>query len=530
MEKQYEKRLKEHAAELAEHFSQSTDPADLKKAIEYGEMAAKRAVDVYAYGEAARLLEQALKVQKVLDPEDKVSYCDLLLGLCHVLSMGGEPRRALDKELPEAFALAEELGDPARMSQVCTTAILCLHAYGGFDLAIWGNPEAAQWVERADRYAEPETIARAWADEGMAQVKVSAGLYTQQPALVAEGLPLSKQALELARRLGDPETFWFMAGLWLIHAQAPQYTEERWRLAEELEGRSRVGAHAESVGISLIVAGSVFLESCQLERAEKLFNESKELAERSGQSLLKLVSMAVDGVMAIRDGLLEDAVEIAQKMQTLSAELNVVSFATSLMPMAAVTPFIRLGRADEAISIMPTMPASLVKFICRAYPTPDPEVTGILDAVIAARPEIVSDKDAVWAPIDVILLEAAVLVGHKEAAELLLRRYTDSGLRTVGIFNTTCVDRHLGGAAALLGRYDEARKYYDEALKAATEVKFRPEIALTRLNLAELLLEHYPKEKKEALKHLDFAIKEFRDMKMQPSLERALRHKEILET
>jgi hypothetical protein len=30
------------------------------------------------------------------------------------------------------------------------------------------------------------------------------------------------------------------------------------------------------------------------------------------------------------------------------------------------------------------------------------------------------------------------------------------------------------------------------------------------------------------LKHLDFAVKEFREMNMQPSLERALRHKEIL--
>jgi hypothetical protein len=44
----------------------------------------------------------------------------------------------------------------------------------------------------------------------------------------------------------------------------------------------------------------------------------------------------------------------------------------------------------------------------------------------------------------------------------------------------------------------------------------------------ELLVAHYPDEKKEVLKHLDFAIKEFREMKMQPSLERALRHKEIL--
>ena len=74
---------------------------------------------------------------------------------------------------------------------------------------------------------------------------------------------------------------------------------------------------------------------------------------------------------------------------------------------------------------------------------------------------------------------------------------------------------------------DEARKYYEEALKAATELRFRPEVALTRLNIAELLLGHYQDEKAEALEHLDFAIKEFRDMKMQPSLERALRHKEI---
>jgi len=530
LEKQYEKRLEEHAAELAEHFSQSTDPADLKKAVEYGQMAAKRALDVYAYGEAIRLLEQALKVQKVLDPEDKVGYCDLLLGLCHVLTIGGEPRRALDKELPEAFVLAEELNDPARASQACTMAILCLHAYGGFDLAIWGSSEAVQWVERADRYAEPETLARAWADEGMAQVKVSAGLYTQQSALMAEGLPLSTQALELARRLGEPQTFWFMACLWLIHAQAPQYTQERWRLAEELEERSRVGVNPESLGISLIIMGSIFLESGQRQRADKLLNEAKELAERSGQSILNLAAMGIDGFMASLDGRLENAVEIAQKIQTLSSELNVASLAKSLVQIAGVTPFTRLGRADEAIPVMPDMPASIVKVICQAYPTPDPEVTGILDAMIAARPEIVSDKDEMWASIDMTLLEAAVLVGHKEAAELLLRRYTDSGLRTTGVFGTTCVDRHLGGAAALLGKYDEARKYYDEALKVATEMKFRPEIALTCLNLAELLLEHYPKEKAAALKHLDFAIKEFRDMKMQPSLERALRHKEILET
>jgi len=38
-------------------------------------------------------------------------------------------------------------------------------------------------------------------------------------------------------------------------------------------------------------------------------------------------------------------------------------------------------------------------------------------------------------------------------------------------------------------------------------------------------MEHYPDKKKDALEHLDFSIKEFREIKMQPSQERALRQK-----
>jgi len=37
-----------------------------------------------------------------------------------------------------------------------------------------------------------------------------------------------------------------------------------------------------------------------------------------------------------------------------------------------------------------------------------------------------------------------------------------------------------------------------------------------------------PNERAAAIDHLDFAITEFREMKMQPSLERALWHKDLL--
>ena len=99
LEEQYAGRLEDHAGELAEHFSQSTDHTDLKKAVEYGEMAAKRALEVYAFGEAVRLLEQSLKIQKVLDPSDKGKQCDLLLELAEVLTEAGEPRRVAGRLL-----------------------------------------------------------------------------------------------------------------------------------------------------------------------------------------------------------------------------------------------------------------------------------------------------------------------------------------------------------------------------------------------------------------------------------------------
>ncbi len=64
----------------------------------------------------------------------------------------------------------------------------------------------------------------------------------------------------------------------------------------------------------------------------------------------------------------------------------------------------------------------------------------------------------------------------------------------------------------------------------------RPELPLPRLQIAELLLEEAEDAtgepstdlRREAQEHLDFATGEFRNMKMQPSLERALRHKGLL--
>jgi tetratricopeptide (TPR) repeat protein len=522
----YAKRPEEHATELAEHFSHSTDPADLKKAIEYGEMAAKRATHVYAYGEAVRLLEQALKVQEVLDPEDKAKRCDLLLGLCDALFLAGGHQRVVDTEAPQALALAEAIPDNTRASRTCLRAMYGLTVYGS---ALMASSEAAKWAARADRYAEPETLERVWADATLGLLKWSG--VTPSPDRVG----LLSRALDLARRLGDPNTYWMAAGFWLVSVEAPQHDEERLRLAEELAKQSRHGVDFLLVSWILWSVGHTFLAFGQRRRAEEVMGEIRTVAERSGQPNLLILSMVNDAIIAIWDGRLEEALAIRGRMLARAEQLGILEFA-AMWSTWVLPARVHLGNAGRALETNlqsarnrpPDVATEVLILFCLAHLGRYAEVAAMLERLVIARPGIGSDKDETVVSQDIISLEAAVLAGHRQAAELLLRRLSGSSSRTSWLWLTTCTSRHLGAAAALLGRPDEARKYYQEAIEVCTEMRFRPELALTRLQLAELILEHYPKERAEALEHLDFAIAEFRDMKMQPSLERALRHKKIL--
>jgi len=527
LETQYAGRLEEHAAELAEHFSQSTDPADLKKAVEYGEMAAKRAADVYAFGEAVRLLEQALKVQRVLDPSDRARQCDLLLALGEAMNFAGETRRALDLALPEAFSLAEGITDKERALRACvlSTMALILNYGGGF--VSWATPEAATWLERADRYAGEGTTARAWTDTHIGERKIVTEALSGQFENMYEGVRLIDRALALARRLGDTETFCHVATTWLLHVKLPQKAHERLQLVGELAERLKSGVTFGTFALGQMLIIDTLMELGRLQEAEEHFREFRSIAERSGQANTIIMAMLLDAFSATLDGRLEDAVEMARRCRSLGEQLGLPEFGTAWALIFSDKAMLYLGKSEEVLPQMEGFP-EYSKIIHIAALGKVTEAAEILERWVLARPGIGTSEDMLSHLFDIALLHGAVMIKHRKAAELLLDRFSGSSLHTTGVLGQNCVPRLLGAAAALLGRPEEARKYCDEALRVTTGMKWRPELALTRLELAELLLEHYPDEKKEALEHLDFAINEFREMKMQPSLERALRHKDIL--
>lgn len=94
------------------------------------------------------------------------------------------------------------------------------------------------------------------------------------------------------------------------------------------------------------------------------------------------------------------------------------------------------------------------------------------------------------------------------------------------------IARHFRDAEALPDGPEEARNHYQEALKIATGMRSRPDVAVVRLQRAEWLQKHNPERseelRREASENLDYAIREFKDMNMQPFLNRASKDKEIL--
>jgi tetratricopeptide (TPR) repeat protein len=528
LEEVHKKRLEEHAAELAEHFSYSSARADLEKAVGYSEMAARRATDVYSYGEAVRLLEQALKVQEVFDPEDKQKRCDVLLALGWARFYNHEYRHIMDDEAPEAFALAEGAGDTGRACQACLLATFAISGTGA--ALAFDTDEAAKWTEAFDRYAPPDTIERAWADRALAGQKEGDD--------IAGARALYRQSTLLARKLGDASAFVNCGADYLWDCPPnTEYVEEMREIANEMR---RVWGRADpfSMSFGMQCAGSFFLRLGERREAEAIHREQMESPRLARLPATQYYFPFLRACYHTIDGQLLEAAKCFDDVLRLGAEASapLVAGIYAVWIGPRLAGYLGWGRQGlrrledwvqaTGLSVPVPAPAMAYYLVCGGEKE---EVAAVLDEVAdhyAAEPDEPRHAFGVL----VLLLETAVLAEHIRAAEVLFDLLVGVGTvyKTTGLHNPNCVARHLGGAAALLGRHEEARKHYKEAIKVCTGMKLRPELALTRLQLAELLLEHYPKERAEAREHLDFAISEFRDMKMQPWLERALRHKDIL--
>ena len=530
MEAIYARNLAPYVSELAGHFRLAGNSADANKTIAYCVRAAGAAQALFAYADAVSNLEAALAAQERAQLEDASQKCDLLLQLGEALMPAGEPRRAVEVAT-QALALAEAPGDskagtasdPERGARACRVAIMAMYRYGGS--VMWGTPEWAQWAQCADRYAAEGTVDRVYADYALAAFEHNPGRFRAWRAQ-------RERALSLARRLDQADPLFLAAWLFISFDGAPQHQAERRHLVEELAARPKEGVNTRTLCSVLAVGGDTFLGWGDRDRAEALWHQVSDLAARTRDPFARLYSLWGEVAARLLAGEFERAVELGDALESRGADYGMAVMGRVIADSLVWRPRLYLGRFEEALAALgepgrlAVAPEALYlaakRVLTLAHLGRAEEARTALGQVVEKLEGALGEEDETPAFMLLYLLEAAVLLEERALVEAFAARLSSlAHLAGTHSHNMTCFGRHLGAAAALLGKPEEARGYYAQALDVATKIRFRPEIALTRLQLAELLLEHYPEERAEALDHLDFAIAEFREMKMAPSLERA---------
>jgi tetratricopeptide (TPR) repeat protein len=457
---------------------------------------------VFAYSEAVRHLEQALRAQEVLDPDDKTRVCAILLDLGGAVSYAGEPLRYLEDVGPQALELAEKLGEPEQVMRACQQAFEAQVAASG--AGGWGRPAIARWAEAADAAAKPGTPERVIADTALGRVAVAKG----QPEM---GRSLLTRALDLARELGDNRVHWSAATGWidalLLSDSVSIADPELSSVADEMENIPREGLNALALRAGLNMLGVAFSNTGQPQRQRRVGEEIQRAAERTRQPQFEMLAQTWRAIRLIRDGLVEEGAVIGGEAESRAMDLGLLGYAQSISGPRSRALFY-LGASDQLLESHfdsgRILGFALRKDSANVY-------------------SLVSGMHLEDAPRAVTLSSQIALITIGDLA--MARHLADPNTFTANLW---CRQRLQAESAVLIGEVESARSDFDSAIAWYERASDRPETALTRLGLAELLLEHYPEERDAAIEHLDFAISELREMKMQPSLERALRHRGLL--
>ncbi|WP_432864735.1 BTAD domain-containing putative transcriptional regulator [Microbispora rosea] len=209
---------------LAHHFGLAARVGYADKAVSYAVEAAGQATARLAYDEAVLHWEQALDA---CGPGPAATRCGLLIGLGKARRVTGDvegARSALD----EAVTLATGIGDDAAVIEAATV-------FGGVTLWNWrsyGVVDQRMVTVLEDQLARlaPEAV------RTRAELLGTLGVELYYGDRREEGRRHALEAVELARRTGDPLLLARTLNNFVIAAWTPEHEEERYRAAEEMLG------------------------------------------------------------------------------------------------------------------------------------------------------------------------------------------------------------------------------------------------------------------------------------------------------
>ena len=473
-----------HVAELAHHFTQAAPAGEGEKAVAYSRRAGDRARARLAYEEAAAHYDRALHALEAQHPADDRLRSELLLALGDAQRLTGE-----------LHASKESFRRAAVLARQCSATDLLAHAALGYGAVFETGTVDAELVrlleEALDALDETESALRV-----RLRARLATALYYTPARDRMESL--SREAMAMARRLGDPGAL--AAALTARHwaLLGPDGAEERRAIATEL-----VQAGEASRNQTQAVQGHSWsvldcLELGDLSAAEQAIAAVARLAGELRDPYLQWYTMIYQAMGTLLRGQFEEVERLAAGVLATGRRLQ--------EPDAGAVYAVQLfalrreqGRLGEL--------AGAVRDLVAGYPAL-PAWRAIL-AVIAAHDgdvavarreldHLASDgfaglpRDLTWLTAVACLAEVCAALGDTDRAATLYHLLHPYAGRMVVLGNAfACygaVTHYLGLLCATLGRWDEASRHFEDALAMHARMGARPFAARTQQAYAAMLL------------------------------------------
>jgi tetratricopeptide (TPR) repeat protein len=526
LETVYGRERNPHLAELAHHFLEAAPGGEADKAIEYASQAASRAAALLAYEEAARLYQMALDALELKTTTgDQARRCELLLALGDVQARGGDPA-----SWKETFAQAAEVARQVDAPEQLARAAL---GYGG--RFVWFRAGSDRRLiplleDALDRLPREHPLrARLLAR--------LAGALRDQPAAERRA-SLCKEAVELARKLGEPATLAYAlegtysalswprdADAWLAMAT------ELARLGDETgDAEHAFNGHQHAWG-AYMVRGDMRAADGELSQMTELARGLRQPAQFWSLAMSQASAAMLEGRFEEAERVIDGAVELRSRGHGALGGVDDTTFyyVTHLQTWALRRERGGLEAVREPIERYVAEHPTLFIFRCvrvsvysqLGFTTEAQRELDELGADDFAGLEVGTE----WHFAACLLAEACASlrdVGHARRLYDVLAPYGDFNVMAHPEFSLGAAARYLGVLAATMSSWQEGAAHFEQALTMNARMGARPWLAHTRHDYGAMLLRHGEARQRERARELiSEAQSSYRELGMKPWMDKA---------
>jgi class 3 adenylate cyclase len=484
LEKLYATNIDTHLPELAHHFYQAAPGGDVQKAIDYATRAGVRALELYAWEEAAGHYERALQAMDLIGTAGEQERFELLMRLA--MAQGAMGDGPLAQDTCERAVLVAKAADLAEQ-----------HALAAARYADWSNPfgditrPVAVLEGALARLPEGDSSGRALVMAQLANIQ-----YFSAP--LEQVTEIARAAVGVARRINDPETLSRVLDLALFPLAGPETVEERVAIVDELlelasVRRDRLASYNALFFRRMALAEIGDIDGCQRDLGANLaFAREARLAQQIWNSSMALAMRPLlEGRFDEAERLMQEALVLGQHLQ---GDGPLQTFGIQLIDLrhlqgrlAEVEPLVR-----EQVKQFPNLAVSkcALAFVHAEIDSVD-ELRREFDE-LAVHDFADMPRDLFWLVCIYALAEACDYLSDAARATLLydiLLPYAERNI-IVGTtaFCSGSASRQLGMMATLMGRYGDAERHFEYALAFDQKMSARPWVAHDQYYYAKMLL------------------------------------------